>query len=122
MALQPSSVALKTEYQGQNELNALKPQSAERAMLWSRANWLEQGEKPTKYFLCLQKRSADMAIHLLDGADQEIIAGVKNILDNCREFYESLHQSRVISEQNALCKMLKYQNCLRKTSCPARVH
>ena len=101
LALQPSSAALKTEYQDQKEeLDAFKSQAAERAMLWSRANWLEQGEKPTKYFLNLQKkRSADRAIHVLEGADGETITGVKNILDNCREFYESLHQSRGISEQ-----------------------
>ena len=75
LAQQPFSVDLQDEYKGKkDELDSFKLQAAERAMLWSRATWLEKGEKPTKYFLNLQKKkSADRTIHVLEGVDGKMI-------------------------------------------------
>ena len=68
-------------------------------MLWTRANWLEHGEKPTKYFLSLQKKkSMDKDIHVLEDTDGKVINGNRDILDYCRSFFENLHQSKGVKE------------------------
>ena len=83
------SSAVQDEYQRKKEeLDAFKLQAAEKAMLWSRANWLEHGEKPTKYFLSLQKKkSMDKDIHVLENTDGKVITGNRDILDYCRYFF-----------------------------------
>ena len=100
VATQPLSDTLRTEYyRKKDELDDIKLQAAERAMLWSRANWLECGEKPTKYFLNLQKKKiVDREIHVLEDADGNKVTGDRHILNLCKTFYDTLHQSRGISD------------------------
>ena len=45
------------EYDGfKVQWEALQEEKARRVMLFSRPRWCEQGEKPTGYFLKMQKR------------------------------------------------------------------
>ena len=55
----PSCAKVQNEYYGKKAgLDAFNSQAAERLMLWSRANWLESGENPAKFFLICRKRKA----------------------------------------------------------------
>lgn len=100
LAQQSPSLEVRDDYQKKkDELDAVKLQAAETAMLWSRAKWLEYGEKPTKYFLSLQKKkNADKDIHAIEDTDGRIVTGNKEILDYCRSFFELLHQSKGVPE------------------------
>ena len=53
----PPSIDLQDEYKRKkDELDTFKLRVAEKAMLWSRANWLEHGEKlTTPFFLQFEK-------------------------------------------------------------------
>ena len=87
----PPSIDLQDEYKRKkDELDTFKLRVAEKAMLWSRANWLEHGEKLTRYFLnmhCKPKKSADKDIHVLEDTEGKIITGNKDILNNCKTFF-----------------------------------
>ena len=77
-----------------SELDNYKARAAERAMLFCKANWLEQGEKPTKYFLNLEKKkSNNKIIHMLAINEHEYATGDREILKLCKDFYEDLHNS-----------------------------
>ena len=61
----------------------------------SRAQWIEQGEKPTKYFCNLEKRNFTnkTIVRLLDNNGEEIINQC-DILSKIKNFYEDLYSSR----------------------------
>lgn len=41
----------------QNELESIRKEHMKGLMVRARAKWIEEGEKPTKYFLALEKRN-----------------------------------------------------------------
>ena len=73
----------------------LHDRKARRAMLLSKANWAEAGEKPTAYFLRLQQRhSAAKAITKLVRDDGCAIYRNADILKECARHYAALYSSR----------------------------
>ena len=77
-----------------NELEEFKVAAAKRAMLFSQAKWLEEGEKPTKYFLNLERRRArERIIYMIENSRGEILNNDRAILRSCKEYFEALHQS-----------------------------
>lgn len=78
-----------------SQVDDYKTEAAKKAMLYSKAKWLEQGERPTKYFLNLEKkRISEKTIHVLENNDGELISGNRQILSACKMFYEELHKSK----------------------------
>ena len=77
------------------ELEDYKSEAAKRAMLFSRTKWLEQGERPTKYFLNLERRNVrDKMINVLEREDGKLVTEDREILAFCKDFYEELHRSK----------------------------
>ena len=60
----------------------------------SKSNWVEQGEKPTRYFLNLESRNyLNKTIKRVD-CNGNIITNQKEILAEVKNFYENLYSSR----------------------------
>ena len=65
-------------------------------MFTSTVKWVEQGEKPTKYFFNLEKRNYEKKIITqLKISDGEIISDIKQINKEIEEYYKSFLTSKV---------------------------
>ena len=73
----------------------LQEEKAKKAMLFSQARWCELGEKPTGYFLKMQKRNREIKVisKLIDSSGTEI-NDRRNILRECTEYYRELYTSK----------------------------
>ena len=61
----------------------------------SKAQWYEEGEKPTKYFLNLEKRNYNnKVINRIQSPDNNFIETKKDILDEIETFYQTLYSSK----------------------------
>ncbi len=73
------------------ELHKFVRERTQGAMIRSKATWYQEGEKPTKYFLGLEKRNfANKTISRLELADGTIVSQKDRILKEEKSFYESL--------------------------------
>ena len=91
----PSTIQAYDE--AKNILEQIKQRKGELAILASGARWIEQGEKPSKYFLNLaKKRSGQKSIAALKTADGRLLSDRKEILTRCAEFFRNLFRSRGI--------------------------
>ena len=74
----------------EHELALCADAKARGAFVRSRASWVEQGEKPTRFFFNLEKRKqAKSCITKLE-ADQSIVTKDRDILEHARNFYQKL--------------------------------
>ena len=92
LASERDSDILTQEYvTAKTELDDFKNEAAVRAMLRTKSTFLELGERPSRYFLNLEKKkSAERTIKMLKGNDGSFIAGDKNILRFCKDYYENV--------------------------------
>ena len=61
----------------------------------ARLQWLQEGEKPTKYFCNLENKNyIEKTIRKLQLRDGSIVTEQEKILDNIRAFYENLFKNR----------------------------
>ena len=64
-------------------------------MLRSRARWVEYGEKPTNYFVNLEKRnSVNKSISHLQNSKGESVRNQDQILEETLSFYTNLYESK----------------------------
>ena len=86
-----------TEFEAlKNELNEIYSTKGKEAMFRSKVKWVEQGEKPTKYFFNLEKRNYEKKIITqLKISDGEIISDIKQINKEIEEYYKSFLTSTV---------------------------
>ena len=65
------------------------------AIVRSKSRWYNEGEKNTKYFLTLEKRHFKQGtISQLKTKDTDLITSDKEILAECKSFYQQLYTSR----------------------------
>ena len=65
------------------------------AIIRSKTRWYNEGEKNTKYFLTIEKRHFKQGtISQLKTNDNDFITTDKEILTECKSFYEQLYTSR----------------------------
>ena len=77
-------------------LKAIEDRNVEGAIIRSREQWLEFGEKPTKYFYHLEKqRQTRNSINELRVGDQTVTSH-NNILTACRDFYVNLYTAKPV--------------------------
>ena len=70
-------------------------------MFRSKIKWVEQGEKPTKYFFHSEKRSYERKIVTqLKISDGEIISNIKQINKEIEEYYKSFLTSKIPQEDH----------------------
>ena len=95
------------------ELEQLREHKLRGHLIRSRLKWLEDGEKPTKYFCNLEKRNfTEKTIRKLKLVNGSTLTDQKQILKTVQEFYAKLFDKR--SENNCsegdLHKLFKYRN------------
>lgn len=75
------------------ELSEIYLTRANEAIMRSRSNWSLLGERPTSYFLGLEKRLAkDKTITALRNKDGNIVTSNKDILATEKEFFENIYK------------------------------
>ena len=73
----------------------------EGAKIRSRARWLEEGERPTKYFFNLEKKNiSNNTIKELKTKDGVYVNSNKEILEEQYKFYNQLYEADNINEEN----------------------
>ena len=77
-----------------NELKEIETEQSKGAILRSKAKWIEEGEKPTKYFFDLEKRNyIKKTIRKLKLPDGTVTTNKEEILQIQKSFYETLYAS-----------------------------
>ena len=105
-----------TEFEAlQSELNEIYSTKGKEAIFRSKVKWVEEGEKPTKYFFNLEKRNYEKKIITqLKISDGEIISDIKQINKEIEEYYKSFLTSKVPPEDheslNEMLRTWKTQN------------
>ena len=83
--------------QAQDQLDQLNDQFLEGAKIRSKAKFLDTDEKPTRFFLQKEKKSAtDKYIKILTKDDGEPISTNTAIIEECSKFYENLYSTKII--------------------------
>ena len=78
------------------ELQELYENKGEAAKFRSKCQWVEKGEKPTKYFFNLEKRNySRKVISELEDEDGETINNEEQILLEVENYYKNLYSSKV---------------------------
>ena len=78
------------------QLEAIIEYRTKGAILRSKSQWYNEGEKSTKYFLNLEKRHCKQgAITQLKVNDNDLICTDKEILKECESFYQDLYSCKV---------------------------
>ena len=68
---------------------------AQAAILHSKANWAQHSERPTKYFLNLEKkRSLEKQISAIEKNDGVLTTNFQDVMNTIREFYADLYSER----------------------------
>ena len=76
----------------QKALENLRKVKVQGIITRSRVRWIEEGEKPTKYFLSLEKRNfINKMIPMLCTENNTLITDQKEILNEVKGFYFNLH-------------------------------
>ena len=82
-----------------NEIERIIEHHTRGAMLRSRTRWHNEGEKNTKYFLCLEKRQCKQGtISRLKSNENDYSSTDKEILHECETFYKGLYASKLEPE------------------------
>jgi len=78
----------------QTELKCIREKLLQGMIIRSRARWIEQGEKPTKYFCHLENRNfVSKRINTLLTSGGAEISDFKMIKDKVHDFYQNLYKS-----------------------------
>ena len=78
------------------ELEAITEYRTKGAILRSKSQWYNEGEKNTKYFLNLEKRHCKQGtITQLKVNDNDVICTDKEILKECESFYQDLYSCKI---------------------------
>lgn len=80
-----------------NELEYIRKEYMRGLLLRANCKWIENGEKPTKYFLTLEKRNyvnKNTCISRLVGDNKQEITDQRLILQEIEHFYSKLFESK----------------------------
>ena len=76
-------------------LQDLRKAKIDGSIIRSRAKWIQEGEKCTKYFCSLEKRNyVDKAFHYIETEKGEIINDKTEIRTQVKTYYEKLYKSK----------------------------
>ena len=87
----PSDSLLDMIKQCKEDLELLYQRKTDGAIIRSKSNWIEKGEKSTRYFLNLEKRNQrQKLITKIYNEKGEMVEGTKPIIHTIKEYYESM--------------------------------
>jgi len=77
-----------------HELKRLYEKKAEGAIFRSKVRWIEEGEKPTKYFFNMEKKNFNKkVITELKISEGHVTANASQIMEEIKTFYANLYTS-----------------------------
>ena len=89
-----STQVLNTLKEARNRLSLLYDLKLQGIIVRSRARWVENGEKATKYFLNLEKRNkSSKVIRKLKKENGEYLTNSRDVLEELRHYYRNLYSS-----------------------------
>ena len=92
-----------------SDLENIRNEMLKEVLLRSRAQWLQHGEKPSKFFLNLEKKNVTTKLFSsLNLADGSAVTGINDIKHEVYNFYKKLYQ-----HQN--CDSFNFNNLLGNT-------
>ena len=110
----PTDVNVERRRVLQERLDEMEEEKGRIAMIRSGARWLEEGEKPTKYFLRMcERRSKEKNIQVLQRPDGDYVTGNTEILDYCKGYFEEIYSSRGVTTDRS-----QVTSFLAPTVCP----
>ena len=84
----------------ENDLQALNLAQHEASKIRSQAQWLEDGEKPTKYFFSLETTRADKnSVKVIYNSDGHVVSSQREIEDAQYDFYPKLYSKEPVDFQ-----------------------
>ena len=89
-----------------HDLKVLLDEKTRGAILRSRCNWTEYGEKPTKYFLNLEKRNfKSKTIYRLKNEQDLYVTDEKEVLRELQHYYAKLYTARTYIDLSYVDKL-----------------
>ena len=82
----------------ENQLNEIIDTKSKGAQIRSRANWVNEGEKNTKYFLSLEKKNQSNNVITKLNTENGIVSSESDVLKEMCSFYEKLYTSKSIND------------------------
>ena len=80
-----------------NDLQLLRSKKIEGMIVRSKVQWIDQGEKATRYFCNLEKRNfLNKTVGFLDRGNGEIVSDQENILQEVKSFYTKLYSFKPV--------------------------
>ncbi|KAK3104781.1 hypothetical protein FSP39_009989 [Pinctada imbricata] len=77
------------------ELQVIREKKIEGSIIRSRAKWLNEGEKPSNYFLNLESRNfVNKIIPRIEKSDGSVIENQEDILSETRNYFSNLYSQR----------------------------
>ena len=87
--------------ESERKLQEIRVKIIEGVMVRSRARWVENGEKPTKYFCGLEKRNfVNKTIEKVELGNGTLITDQKQILKEVKTFYEKLYAKENLQDSD----------------------
>lgn len=84
----------------EQQIEDMVQQRLEGVKIRSRAAWLEEGEKPTKYFFDLERKKQNSAcIHKLE-TDGKMVNNDEEIMETIRLFYQQLYSRETVDVES----------------------
>ena len=87
-----------------NEPNSLYELKGKEAIFWSKVKWIEQGEKPTKYFFNLKKKNyVTKTLFQIKLHNGEITSDMKKINKQIEVFFSETYKSKLTDGLMSCC-------------------
>ena len=100
------------------ELEEIRLNKLKGSVIRSRAKWIEEGEKPTKYFFGLENRNfISKIIPRIEKENGDIITKQDDILEEICSFYKKLYSQNTDIEEVDLEELLKYDGISKLKKC-----
>ena len=95
---EPNRVKLEEK---KSKLEILRHKKLQGMMIRSRFNWIDKGEKPSKYFCNLEKRNfVSKQMSCLETDDGNVIFDNKKIIEETKNFFEKLYSRKDVDHVN----------------------
>ena len=83
----------------QENLKQLELNELESNKIWAKAQFMEEGEKSTRYFLSLEKsRTTNQTIRVLTKDNLDTVTEIQDLLSETRTFYQNLYSAEECDE------------------------